>query len=409
MASDYMPDDFIETYEDSPPLEGYDGRFEPVMDGSVDHGGSFDNIGRVAVGPSNDVSSDSTNFDRDRESTSGSSRISSVDEVGDGSHGKTVEVGSDRNGKNGNGSVNRGGRNRGSSKEVVRVDGSATAEQQQQPATPAKPRAKRVRSDNVDGSEGKPAKSRKKSDSAGVSGDGARRAERTANAKEIVAGPKSNVQRSNAGGRESNVSSRRREQSPAREAVSFVNADETSESRHTRYITNLLAKQDERNSMKDKAFTASKSRVDLIALDEKIREVKGMKCHALDAFIICNKVQLVCYSVFIDGEGKVSVGTRELEKNYRGLIENNPNLDVMLTDDMKAHLVRKWWKVPAHMHKKILEAQNQSVIQHNGERFFTMTLTGYYCGSMVDGDTGERRVTFMPNLTFMPYKALLEE
>lgn len=398
MAMDFLPDDFVETYEDTPSLEGFDGGSEPMLEGAFNADGEDTNHGRMVA---KEAERDNANVGLGGldDSTSGSGGNGSNDA---GTHGGNEELsgsGSGRVRSGGSGNSKRNSGNKGASGEGNSGKTSTSkprkrkAEEDKGDNAPSKRKAvssvpKGRKSDNTNDEPrhrvtGDTRKNDGKVDAAPVRGFGC--------------GTKPPFQQSiESGG--SNFA--------GGEGGGPIAINDTADIRRTRYLTNILRMEEDLKKNKESAYNAKT--VDLVLLAEKIHEAKGIKCMALDAFIICNKQQLVCYGTFIDEEGKVMVGTRECEKNFIGLMNSNPNLDVELSDDVKKRLKRKWWRVPGKDHKKIIDCQNESVVQANGERYFTMTLTGYYCGSMIDRETNEKRITFTPTLVFMPYKAFLD-
>lgn len=402
MASDYAADEYIETYEDSPTLDRCEEGVGFDLEGDF-YGGAETRIDCPVDTQSNQSNNDSgatTKCD------DGNSRSTSTDVAYDASGEanvdcptQDVELGSSRNIGRGKGGGNRAGRGRGSSKESTPKSGN----------TPTRKRGSTKE-------DGRPAKSRKKSEDTGVVGGrgaGQRNKGLSANEQSETSDYGCHEQRNTKsllGGKSDHESIGRRDLfvTPPTQLLSTETIKnrtmESVQDRKQRYLASILCLERETREKKESAGAEPRCRIDIIALGEKIRETKGIKCFSLDAFIICNKDQLVCYGTFIDGEGKISVGTRDLIANYNALCDDDPNLDIALSEDTKKRMNRKWWKVPSHCYRKILAAQNESLLQVNGERMFLMTLTGVQKGTMVDKNTGEQKTTFTPELVFTPIK-----
>jgi len=405
MESDFMPDDFIETYEDEASMESFDGGLESVLEGTLNVGGEgSSNGGMVGRESRNDKEKCVDPIERLAECNvlpPGDIKDSENSESTSGNNENSVNSGPSRNRSGSAGSSKRNGGARSAQKESDGVK------------VPAKSR-KRKADDESDAKTSKSSKRKSVVSSVSTSGD-----DTSSNATSSGGGGSNSHGKGRSSGRdvckssgdEHNAIVRSRDArhdgqtshiSGGRGGGDGVNEEE----RHTRYIANILAMQE--SMKKEREQNLGSSSVDLVALGEKIRECNGKAIYSLDAFLICNKPQLLCYGLFINERGEVSIATRELEVNYKGLIATSPNLDVTLTDDTKKRMNKKWWKVPKMFHQRINDLQNQSVVQKNGEKWFVMTLSGYYISSMVDKNTKEKITTFCPNLTFSSYTILNE-
>lgn len=395
MATDYVSDEFIETYEDSPTLESYDGGLDLDLDGNEFGTTTGGVIGGVDDDTRFAQPSGSGVDGRDCVTTGTNKAIHANNETSVGVDASSSKGGSDRNVHRSEGSGNRSGRNRGSSKE----GGSkvSTPRKQSNATTPRK----RSR-ESGEGGDGKATKSRKKGENSGNVREGG----------STVVEPKSITIIGNGCGTCLQDIAHQHAGNESKGNAGDVLGGESHTGhvaggavvdRKDRYLVNLLEMQRDIEKRKGGNSSVGGKQVDLIALGEEIRKCGGVKCYSMDAFLMCNKSQLICSGVFVDQDGKVSVSTLECQWNFQTLLREDPNLDVTFTEDMKKRMNRKWWKVESKYHRRILEAQNNSVIGPNGEKQFTMNITGFYKGAMVDKETGKSLVTFNPVLVFLPY------